>query len=143
MAFIGAGAGIQEDPYQITTASQYMSMSNFGSSAYFKLMNDIDLTGYFAVIYNFSSHLDGDNKKVTNVNISNATSNSFGAFNVLNGSSIRNIKIELYNINEKALCTFIDQQYSTRTNIYLDNIHIIFNSIIYPFTFVSESVSSS
>lgn len=65
------GTGTQLDPYQITTVSQFRSMND--STAYFKLMNDLDVndtqwaSGWTEASISFSN-FDGDGYEIRNIN---------------------------------------------------------------------------
>lgn len=123
MAFSGLGAGTVGDPYQIVTPSHYRQMDNYGSSVYFKLMNDINMSGIDAYIENFSSKLDGDGHKVYNL-VLNFNFNIF-LFYILDGAEFHNIKF-YYSSTGTGNIGFITQT-AQRNNIVIDNVHIVSN----------------
>lgn len=93
------GTGTQLDPYQITTVAEFRSMND--STAYFKLMNDLDVndsewvTGWTEATMNFKE-LDGDGKSIWNINadLSGADpTTGVGVFYVSNNSTIKNLNI--------------------------------------------------
>lgn len=65
------GTGTQLDPYQITTVAEFRSMND--STAYFKLMNDLDVndsewaSGWTSASISFSN-FDGDGHEIRNIN---------------------------------------------------------------------------
>lgn len=65
------GTGTQLDPYQVTTVAEFRSMND--STAYFKLMNDLDVndsewaTGWGSVTLRFKE-FDGDGHEIRNIN---------------------------------------------------------------------------
>lgn len=71
------GDGSVQNPYQITTAEQFLNINSVDTSGkYFKLMNDIsfenvipsvEVRGYTSYIYNFEGTLDGNNRHLYNV----------------------------------------------------------------------------
>lgn len=139
MAFSGAGAGTIGDPFQITTASEFMEMSNYGSSVYFKLMNDIDMTGVSnPSIANFSSVLDGNDKTVSNILYSDNSHKYI--FTILDNANISNAKfIVTSNLESSTRIRGLLNQSSQRANIVVSNIHFILylpvnSSVLYAIT---------
>ncbi len=65
------GTGTQLDPYQITTVAEFRSMND--ATAYFKLMNDLDVndsewaSGWTSVTLRFKE-FDGDGHEIRNIN---------------------------------------------------------------------------
>ena len=93
------GDGTQENPYQITTVAEFRGMND--STAYFKLMNDLDVndsewvTGWTEATMNFKE-LDGDGKSIWNINadLYGAYENEgVGVFYVSKNSTIKNLNI--------------------------------------------------
>ena len=87
------GTGTQLDPYQITKVSEFRAMND--STAYFKLMNDLDVndsewaTGWASVTLRFKE-FDGDGHEIRNIN--DLTSNNTITFATAN-SVFKNVKI--------------------------------------------------
>ncbi len=97
-AFSG-GSGTNTDPFIITTPAELQDMENH-TSAYFKLGNDIDMTGFdYAPIrhYNYDSGftggLDGDNFTIRNLEITTVYPYA-GLFGRTNNAVLQNIRIE-------------------------------------------------
>lgn len=84
-SLFAGGNGSPSNPYQITSARQFLNINNLPTTKdkYFKLMNDIDLSGIInesdlkidfgwrdslAMIETFEGVLDGNNKKLYNIN---------------------------------------------------------------------------
>ena len=86
------GTGTQLDPYQITTVAEFRSMND--STAYFKLMNDLDVndsewaTGWTSVTLRFKE-FDGDGHEIRNIN--DLTSNNTITF--ASSGVFKNVKI--------------------------------------------------
>lgn len=83
-SYFAGGDGSVNNPYQITNAEQFLNMNKVETTnKYFKLMNDIDLSSvttadnlvdkewYCAYVGAFSGTLDGNNKKIYNVDDTN------------------------------------------------------------------------
>jgi len=103
-----AGSGTNWDPYQIANA---LDLQNFTYAAvgdpsgdstrgkYFKLMNDIDMTGlhWIQIGLNgiFSGNFDGNGKVIRNFTF---TSNAAGLFGTIAGASIVNLGLENCNV---------------------------------------------
>ena len=99
--FSGAGSGTSSDPYQITNAEQLFEVRN-SLSAYYKLMNDIDLTEWIAEesptygwnpISSFSGSFDGNNMSIKGLTINRGSENYVGLFGTLVGGTISNLTI--------------------------------------------------
>lgn len=97
-AFSG-GSGTNNDPFIITTPGELQSMQD-NSGAYFKLGNDIDMTGFdYAPMmhYNydpgFSGGLDGDNYTIRNLEITTVYPYA-GLFGRTQNAVLENIKLE-------------------------------------------------
>lgn len=102
--FSGQGSGTEKDPYQITNADELFEVRN-DLSAYYKMMNDIDLTDWikeeslmqgWAPIGNesaqFEGCFDGDNYSIKGLTINRPNSNNIGLFGIGTGI-IKNIVI--------------------------------------------------
>ena len=98
-----SGDGVT-DPYTICTAAQFNAIGS--NSTYwnkrFKLLRDIDLTGFTISTFNrigdfstaFTGQLDGNNKVLSNLNLSSSGFEDIGIFNSLgSGSSVRDLTI--------------------------------------------------
>ncbi|MCB6603237.1 hypothetical protein LI129_20800, partial [Erysipelatoclostridium ramosum] len=66
------GDGTKSDPYQITKPIDF-SILKQKPSAYYKLMNDIDMNSIddFQPVESFKGHFDGNNKVIRNVTMKN------------------------------------------------------------------------
>ena len=89
------GTGTQLDPYQITTVAEFRSMND--STAYFKLMNDLDVndsewaSGWGSVTLRFKE-FDGDGHEIRNINDSTANNTiTFASSGVFKNVKILNI----------------------------------------------------
>ena len=119
-AFSGDGAGIEGDPYVITTPEQLTEIKS-EISAHYKLGNDIDLAGSsvmnatsgWVVLPNFSGVLDGDGHKITGFW---TTGGGFiGGVPINLSATIKNLGIELDPAkgikttgNPGAICTYVN-----------------------------------
>ena len=86
------GDGSQGNPYQITDSSHLRTLADYANSGlntkgkYYKLMNDIDLSGYAnwtpigGAPYGFSGNFDGNGKVVHNLTISRPQERLIGLF---------------------------------------------------------------
>lgn len=89
--FPGEGKGTSVDPYQIKTVQDFYNIRISSGSSY-KIMNDIDFTNSewkdnFPVIDSFSGTIDGNNKKIIGLKISEN-----GVFkSIYKGTDIRNL----------------------------------------------------
>lgn len=86
------GSGTEEDPYLIYTASD---LANINGAGYFKLMNDIDLSGINWTPIGRTSAvmtvLDGDGHTIKGLNVKEGTTNYCGLFSAITGATIKNI----------------------------------------------------
>ena len=99
MAFSGLGAGIEGDPYQITTWTQFQEIAN-DLDKHFILMNDIDanFNYFYAGSLTFTGILDGNNFSLLNLRYS--TSSNYPGLFLCTGSSVKKLKIYFYtNLN--------------------------------------------
>ena len=103
--FSGNGTGTSSDPYQITCADELFEVRN-ALGAYYKLMNDIDLTEWieentpsqgWAPIGNsstpFTGTFDGNSKSIKGLYI-NRNTDCCGLFGYTNGATISNLTLE-------------------------------------------------
>ncbi|MBQ9560471.1 MAG: Ig-like domain-containing protein [Bacteroidaceae bacterium] len=101
--FSGAGSGTSSDPYQITNAEQLFEVRN-SLSAYYKLMNDIDLTEWIAAespsqgwtpigttTTPFSGIFDGNNKSIKGLYINKPSVDYVGLIGYATACTISNI----------------------------------------------------
>ena len=107
-AFSGAGSGTEADPYIITTPAQLQEMAT-DLDGYYKLGNDIDLSGFSWTPVGSSSApfrgvLDGDGYTISNLNLINNVIS--GIFSYISGAKILNIKLSSFTIS------FTDNSYS-------------------------------
>ena len=110
--------GTDTDPYLIHNAEQLKSLADYVNSftntsgKYFKLVNDIDLSGYdnwtpiggYLGLSGFSGNFDGNNKKITGLKIKiddNAMFMCGGLFGFVAVGTIQNLGIE----NADIVCT--------------------------------------
>lgn len=100
-AQFGGGTGIEADPYIITTPAQLNDMRT-SLSSYYKLGNDIDLSGYLTgegwepvgiAGTPFSGGLDGAGHFITGFWINRPTTDNVGLFGVVLGTKIKNLGI--------------------------------------------------
>lgn len=103
MAF--EGSGTSADPYLIQTKADlaqlaaYVNGGTSYSGKYFKLANDINLNNEeWTPIGNSSSkfqgHFDGNNKTISNLNVSMAGKNNAGLFGYTTNGSVKNLTVE-------------------------------------------------
>jgi hypothetical protein len=106
-----AAPGTSDNPYQITTAAELATLAtnvnggNTFSGSYFKLMNDLSLSGYpnWDPIGNgweisFKGVFDGNNKKITGLTIT-GSSDCRGLFgSIAGGCEIKDLTIEDCNV---------------------------------------------
>ncbi|WP_139991757.1 S-layer homology domain-containing protein [Paenibacillus paridis] len=98
------GEGTSSEPYLIETAAQLDEVRNGNFTKYFKLIADIDLSGYaegegWEPIGNFSEkfygHLDGNGFKISNLTINRPEGTYLGLFGVIHDLGyITNIGLE-------------------------------------------------
>ena len=95
------GSGSKDDPYLIKSPKDLHSV-RLVPNAYYKLANDIDLTGtdysQWLSIENFAGGLDGNGHKIIGLNISGSSDN-VGLFNAISFSEVEIKNLELYNVN--------------------------------------------
>ena len=65
------GSGTQDDPYELYTVQDLYALSSSAANTYYRVMNDIDLSGMnFMPIAEFKGTLDGNGKTIRNLNVS-------------------------------------------------------------------------
>jgi len=122
-AFGWSGSGTSTDPYQIATAADLATLAtnvNNGSdyyNTYFKLLNDLSLSGYSSWVsigqegYPFRGKFNGNYKTITGLTINNDVNNSNldyngGLFGLLGpGANIQNLTISGCNITSNGSYT--------------------------------------
>ena len=94
------GEGTEESPYLIQTAEDlrmfplYLNAGLY-QDAYFKLTADIDMAGVaYTTAAEFNGTLDGDGYKITNLTISEPSTDYVGLIGYLNKGTIKNLGIE-------------------------------------------------
>jgi hypothetical protein len=101
-AFTGSGAGTDSSPYEITTATQLDEVRN-GLTAYYKLMNDINLTEWITEnsstngwnpISTFTGNFNGNFKVISGLWINRSTTDNVGLFGSASGE-IKNLGVKL------------------------------------------------
>ena len=117
---MGGGTGVSEsDPYLITTPAHLADLATFvnggngnaTNGVYYRLMNDIDLSGYANGYgwnpigngsatgpYRFQGNFDGNDKSVKNLTINFPTGNKIGLFGHTYRATIKNLGVENCNI---------------------------------------------
>ena len=113
------GTGTQLDPYQITTVAEFRGMNN--ASAYFKLMNDLDVndsewaSGWTGVTLAFKE-FDGDGHEIRNINdltaISTITFASSGVFKNVKILNIIKDRGTIFRLNSLLYLDFTDTSIS-------------------------------
>ena len=104
--FSGKGSGTADDPYQVTNAEQLFEIRN-ANSAYYKLMNDIDLTEWISKdnpeqgwlpISEFHGNLEGNHKYIKGLYINRPNTDNVGLFKYLTSNSNMDPKPEVKNL---------------------------------------------
>ncbi len=103
--FSGQGSGTEKDPYQITNADELFDVRN-DLSAYYKVMNDIDLTEWiqdespkqgWAPIGTettpFTGTFEGNNKSIIGLYINKPNVDNIGLFGYIKECTIKNISL--------------------------------------------------
>ncbi len=101
------GLGTEESPYLIADASDLAAFRDLvnataSSAAWAKLTEDIELSGAWTPISNsnyvteaYAGTFDGDGHTISGLSVSSTkTSQALGLFGVVNGATIRNLKVE-------------------------------------------------
>ncbi len=108
------GSGTEEDPYLIGNARQLQNIGKseyLNTGKYFKLIDDIDLTGVtWTPIGTYSSNLsttafvgvfDGNGKKIRNLTYNDSSKTNVGVFGYIYNATVTNLIIESANITAK------------------------------------------
>ena len=100
--FSGQGSGTEKDPYQITNADELFEVRN-DLSAYYKMMNDIDLTDWikeespqqgWKPISSFLGVFDGGNHVISGLTINRPNESGIGLFGYVEGGEIKDCIIK-------------------------------------------------
>lgn len=117
------GTGTEEDPYLIYTAND---LANINSTGYYKLMNDIDLSG---IKWNpigrtsaVMSVLDGDNHTIKGLNVEQNSTNFCGLFSSIAGATIKNLTIENPTVKGGDYCGVIA---GSLTDCRIENVDVV------------------
>ena len=135
--FSGQGSGTEKDPYQITNADQLFEIRN-DMSAYYKMMNDIDLTDWikeesptqgWTPIGNtsagFKGSFDGGNHTIKGLFINRPNMDNVGLFGLITSGSIRNVVVEsAYVLGGNSVGTIVGGDAGS-TTITINNCHVI------------------
>ncbi|WP_198142871.1 S-layer homology domain-containing protein [Syntrophomonas zehnderi] len=124
-SYFAGGDGSQNDPYQITTAAQLAKLAelvgsedeatrNAYNSKHYKLMNNLDLSGYGASNTGFNGgkgwvpigtktnkflgHFDGNHKTITGLYINDEDLESAGLLGNIEGGSVKKLRLTGVNI---------------------------------------------
>ncbi len=85
----GPGTGTETDPYVIRTADDLMKIKD-KPTAFYKLVNDIDLTGIkwepLCASVAFTGTLDGNGFSISNMTVEKANATTLGLFSKMNGT---------------------------------------------------------
>ena len=104
--FAAGGEGTEQNPYRITTAEELKNI-NSNLSAYYRIENDIDMSGIdFEPIGNesdgaFTGTLDGNGFTIKNLNLEKEGNKYVGLIGCLEGT-VKNIKLENVVVNGKS-----------------------------------------
>ncbi len=110
------GAGTSGNPFQIITPAQLAKLAelvNTGNASYnaahYKLMNDLDLSGYASgedwvpigtFSHQFTGTFDGNGNKITNLTINRGTGENQGLFGYIgSGGAVKNLGLTGISIN--------------------------------------------
>lgn len=121
------GDGSVQNPYQITTAEQFLNINLLSSTTnvYFKLMNDIDMSSvitsdnvldgwddwYLCLIKDFRGILDGNNKKIYNLDDTNANlDKTLFVFAQMVNATIKNV--DFYVNSSRGICLVVNAYYT-------------------------------
>lgn len=121
------GSGTAEDPYQIYTVGD---LANINGAGYYKLMNDIDLTGVawepIGRTAAVMTVLDGDNYTIKGLKVNQSGTNYCGLFSAISGSIIKNLTIEGASVTGKDYCGILA---GSLTNCTIENVKISDSSV--------------
>ncbi len=102
VGWTGEGGGTQENPYRIYNAEQLKAVSDFSYGYYFKLMNDIDLSGTKWSTIALRGTLDGDGHKISNLRVSRSFTPGMGCLfytTDYRSTEVRNLTLENVTVN--------------------------------------------
>jgi uncharacterized protein (UPF0297 family) len=102
------GTGTEEDPYLISNPYQLHAIKR-NLTSHFRLMNNIDLNGYFENWYpigdnnlyfqeRFTGTIDGNGFEIENLSINRPSMNYIGLFGYIEGGTISNLGLKSGNI---------------------------------------------
>lgn len=135
-----SGDGSETSPYLIYSVADLKQINGAAGSTYYKLMNDLDMSGYkFAPIESFAGVFEGNNHIIKNLSVSDVTDASM--FNVLEkGGEIRNLRFENIQIesNAQGTAAVVSQNLGT-----IDNVHVYSGSFNAPDGCAASIVYSS
>ena len=106
------GSGTEEDPYLITTAAELDAMRDYSSTyspKYFKIVNDIDLSGYAETwtpigenrTFRFGGIVDGNGKTIRGLNVDTGEEQYAGLFGYIDNATITNLTVEVEQVRGK------------------------------------------
>lgn len=122
--FSGSGAGTENDPYLIFNPIQLNQIRNF-SSAYFKLMADIDLTEFIEDEYprvgwlpinSYGCILDGNEKTISGLWIKRSETDKVGLFGSLSKGTIKNLTLKAQIEGNNNVGALVGQAFSSSFN---------------------------
>lgn len=117
------GAGIEGDPYIITTAEQFNEIRDNNLAGYYQLGSDIDLSGFanWEPFPNFAGTLDGNGYVISGLTINRAGEDYVGLFSLLedNGELI-NIRLENVDVIGKDMVgALVGESWGNISNSYV------------------------
>lgn len=86
------GHGTHDRPYVIYTELQLSQISNFPDKAYM-LGTDVNISGKWTPICNFSGSLDGDGYRITGISVNESGQNA-GLFAEIKGGMVKNLTVD-------------------------------------------------
>jgi len=122
-----SGLGTLESPYFIYTAYDLDNVRTKDSRSYFRVMNNIDMSGYdFRPLPRFYGDFDGNGKTISNIRIT-AVSSSVGMFTSyypLTGRTIRDLTLDSCSIeNTSSLFPNLQNYYGILVGFYTGQIN--------------------
>ncbi len=123
--YSAGGTGTEADPYIITSVGDLQQIVN-EPSAYYKLGNNIDLTGYnWTPIEGFTGHLDGNNFAIENLTLNNE-SNYCGFFATLEEEAVvKNLIFDSPRIEIGDYNYFVGVLAAVTIKATIENVHIL------------------